>query len=72
MTEQLQHFDWFDILERALWTFVQGAIGSVTVIPLVADVSQWRAIGIAALTGGISAVLSFAKTVIKQHVEREP
>lgn len=67
----MQKWDWGDVFERAAWTFVQGALGSFTVIPFTVDVGEWKAVGLAALTGGISALLSFVKTLIRQRVQSD-
>ena len=62
--------NWHDILERAGWTFVQGALGAITAVPLVTDVAGWEAAGVAAATGGISAVVSFLKTLAQERLGR--
>ena len=62
--------NWHDILERAAWTFVQGAVGAVTAVPLVTDVEGWSVLGVAAATGGVSAVLSLLKTVAQERLKR--
>lgn len=61
--------NWYDILERAAWTFVQGALGAITVIPAVSDVGGWAALGAAALTGGVGALLSFLKTIAQEKLD---
>ena len=62
--------NWHDILERSVWTFVQGFIGAVTAVPLVTDTHGWAAIGVAGATGGISALLSLLKTVAQERLRR--
>lgn len=62
--------DWKDILERAAWTFVQAAIGTVTALPLFTDIDGWAAVGAAAGAAGLSAVLSFLKTVAQERLGR--
>lgn len=60
--------NWQDVFERAGWTFVQGALGAVTAIPIVTDVEGWAAVGVAAVTGGISSLVSFVKTVAQERL----
>ena len=60
--------NWRDIVERAVWTFVQGALGAVTVVPIATDLAGWEALGVAAATGGIGAVLSFLKTLAQERL----
>ena len=62
--------NWYDILERAGWTFVQGALGAATVVPVVTDIAGWEAFGVAAATGGISAVVSFLKTLAQERLSK--
>ena len=62
--------NWHDILERAVWTFVQGALGAITAVPLVTDVAGWSVLGVAAATGGVSALLSLLKTVAQERLKR--
>lgn len=60
--------NWKDILERAAWTFVQGALGAITILPLLTDLQGWEALGIAAATGGLSSLLSFVKTLAQERL----
>jgi hypothetical protein len=60
--------NWHDILERAGWTFIQGAVGAITAVPLVTDISGWEAVGVAAATGGVSALLSLLKTMAQERL----
>lgn len=60
--------NWLDVVERGIWTFVQGAIGTVAVVPVVTDIAAWEAVGVAALTGGISALISFVKTIAQERL----
>jgi hypothetical protein len=60
--------DWKNIGERAGWTFVQSAIGTVTVLPLLTDIEGLAAVGLAAATAGVSSVLSLLKTVATQRL----
>ena len=60
--------NWHDIIERAVWTFVQGAVGAITAVPLVTDLHGWEAAGVAAATGGVSALLSLLKTMAQERL----
>lgn len=59
--------NWRDIVERAAWTFVQGALGAITMVPLVTDIKAWKAVGVAAAAGGMGALLSFLKTLAQER-----
>ena len=54
-----------DMLERALWTFIEGFIGALTISPMVGV--DANALQIAAIAGGgsaLSVIKSFAKKKI--------
>ena len=60
MSEELK-----DMLERALWTFIEAFIGALTISPMVGvDAS---ALQIAAISGG-GAALSVIKTFAKKKI----
>jgi uncharacterized membrane protein len=51
-----------DVVERFLWTFLQAGIGSLpATLTLAGD--DLRAVGYSALTAGIAAVISLAKSL---------
>lgn len=54
-----------DMLERALWTFIEGFIGALTISPMVGV--DANALQIAAIAGGGSA-LSVIKTFAKKKI----
>lgn len=60
--------NWHDILERALWTALQGALAALPITELITDVSGLKALGIAALTGAGAALLSFIKTLAQERL----
>jgi hypothetical protein len=61
--------NWTDILERAGWTFVQGALGSIATVPLITDLAGWEALAVAAASGGIASVVSFLKTLAQERLD---
>lgn len=60
--------DWENVLERAAWTFVQAAVSTVAVVPTVTDVAGWKAVGVAAATAGIAALVSMVKTLAQERL----
>ena len=57
--------DMKDMLERAIWTFVEAFIGALTISPLVGV--DANALQLAAISGG-SAALAVIKTYAKKKV----
>lgn len=55
--------NWKNILSRAAWTFFEGAIGTITVLPYLTDLEGWKTIANGAIAGGIAALVSFMKTL---------
>ena len=62
--------DWINILERAAWTFVEGALLSLpTSFSLEMDGAAWKAMAFSAGLAGLSAVKTFILEVIRAHKE---
>lgn len=54
---------WLNVAERGAWSFLQGAAAMVPVTINLADLGGLKSIAFAALSGGVTAVLSFAKNL---------
>jgi len=61
------NINWRDTAERGIWTFVQGFVGTFTVVN-VFDIAEVQAAAAAAAAAGIAALISFIKNVVKQNV----
>lgn len=69
--EGIKKIDWKNVLERALWTFVEGFLLTLPVtIPLGASSATWKSILLGALGGGISALKTCIVDLIRQHNEQ--
>ncbi|MCI9585273.1 MAG: hypothetical protein HFH45_01395 [Bacilli bacterium] len=55
--DKLKQVNWKDLIERALWSFVQGFLASLVVTGFTQDEMKIALIG--ALTGGLSALKTF-------------
>lgn len=63
--------NWKDLLERALWTFVEGFIISLSAtISIGMDGAAWKAALLGAGMAGVSAVKTLVLNMIKQHSEK--
>lgn len=67
------NFDIRNIIERFVWTFVQAAVGALSVVSVQAailgvNLSALRAIGLTALGAGVAAVLSLAKNLTAEGI----
>ncbi len=60
------NLDWKDILMRALWTFLEAFLGALAIAPLFEG--DWGILKVAAIAG-LSAVLSFVKTIVVQKLK---
>ena len=64
--------DWKNILERALWTFVEGffvALPSLTSLEL--DGALWKSILLSGIMGGISALKTFIVELIELRLNKK-
>lgn len=53
-----------DLVERALWTFVQAFVGTLTAVSAMPiDVTEWKSLAGTALGAGVAAVVSLVKGV---------
>lgn len=67
--------NWADILERAGWTAVQGALSAIPVAQITAAITEanidgLEQLGLAAVGGAVAATLSFLKTVAQERLGR--
>lgn len=61
-------FDWKDILERALWTFLEGFLVALPVTFTTGmDGAAWKSALFAAAMAGLSALKSFILDFVKQR-----
>lgn len=63
-----KNIDWKDLLERAIWTFVEGFLVALPVT-LTMDISgvAWKTILFSAALSGVSAVKTLILDVIRQN-----
>lgn len=61
--------NWTDILERLLWTFVEGFVGALPVISVIADLQAEHLFANAAIVGGGGALISFVKNLARERLE---
>jgi len=62
-----------NIVERAVWTFAQSAVGSISVVAATAavadaDIGTLRTIGLTALGAGVAAILSLCKNLTAEGI----
>ena len=60
--------NWKDLLERAAWTFAEGfLIALPATFSIGMDGAAWKAALISAAMAGLSALKTFAITIVKSH-----
>ena len=66
----MNKIDWLNILERAFWTFIEGALLSLpTTFSMEMDGAAWKAMLFSAGLAGLSALKTFILEVIKANKE---
>ena len=60
--------NWFEIAERAAWTFAEGFLVALpTTFTVGMDGAAWKSALFAAAMAGLSALKTFAIEVVKQY-----
>lgn len=62
---------WADLAQRAVNTFMQGALAAAPVGP-VADLSALRSVGVSMGIGGLAALLSAAQSALRARSQGKP
>ena len=63
--------DWLNILERAAWTFIEGALLSMpTAFTMDMDGAAWKAMLFSAGLAGLSALKTFILELIHSYKDR--
>lgn len=67
----MNKIDWLNILERAAWTFVEGALLSLpATFSLEMDGAAWKSMLFSAGLAGLSALKTFILEVIKANKDQ--
>ena len=62
--------DWMNVLERALWTFLEGFLVALPAFSGIGnDAAAWKAALLAAAMAGLSAVKTFAVELLQQNMD---
>lgn len=64
-----ESINWLDILERAVWTFVEGFLSSLPVITAITDLQAGHLFANAAIVGGGGSLISFVKNLARERLE---
>ena len=59
--------EWLNLLERALWTFIEAGLGVLVIVPEI----NWKAAIIGAIGAGISAVKTLLIGIAKKKLEQK-
>lgn len=63
--------DWINVLERALWTFLEGFLVALpTSISMEMDGAAWKSILIGAAMAGLSAVKTLIIEILRQNKDQ--
>ena len=65
---QIPPLTWDEILFRALWTFVQSSLATITVLPVVTDTAGWELIAQGGLIGGVSGLISLMQRIAARQL----
>lgn len=67
----MNKIDWLNILERAFWTFIEGALLSLpTTFSLEMDGAAWKSMLFSAGLAGLSALKTFILEMIKANKDQ--
>lgn len=59
--------NWKNIISRAVWTFLQGSLGTIVTLTIIPDdLDGWKTVAATAGAAGIAALASFVKTLITE------
>ena len=58
---------WLNLLERALWTFLQAALGALVIVPDI----NWKAAIVGAVGAGLSALKTLIVDIAKKKLENK-
>lgn len=66
----MKKINWKDLLERALWTFLEGfLVALIGTFSVGMDGAAWKSALLGAAMAGLSALKTFAIDIIRQHNE---
>jgi hypothetical protein len=68
----MTHVNWGNIIMRAVWTFMEGALATITILPYITDHTGWVNVANGAIAGGLAALFSFVKTLAQEMVKPPP
>lgn len=67
----MNNIDWLNIAERAMWTFIEGALLSMpTAFTMEMDGAAWKAVLFSAGLAGLSAVKTFILELIQSYKQK--
>ena len=63
--------DWKNIVERAVWTFIEGfLVGLPSMYAIELQGAWWKSLLLAGIMGGLSAVKTFLIELIEEHKKK--
>lgn len=67
----MKNIDWLNIAERAMWTFIEGALLSMpTAFTMEMDGAAWKAVLFSAGLAGLSALKTFILELIQSFKQK--